>query len=296
MKGPHCIYHWSGEMKVVETEEYMKKLLQTKEWFDSPKKAWEYKYLYKIIMWTKRQACFLLVGQNPGLINKQWPKEARSIEEQLNQDYLLNKIKLTKKEDTRGKIKFIGSNKDFITWAIQKNLPQSETFLKFLNNCEIKEINATDTERGNKDSVSLSNNPINSIEKTGEEIKKIWVRVEGELCLMARGKKNGNKIEYARRGINLVLDAIKEIIPNFNPMEMPDNVDSFHKFCLAIPCGDKIFPLNKKTFNRYCRGVTSKKLLPALCGWFNPPKLRENFWSNIYPDAGKPYSVVKFNR
>lgn len=126
-----------------------------------------------------------------------------------------------------------------------------------------------------------------------EEINnsEIWNKVESELYILSKNIQKGNKIESARMGVQIILNAIRKIDPKFHPMEMPGSVKNFHDFCLSMNDGKKIFPMDRNTFNRYCKGTISKKLKP-LCAWSNPPKSKMD-WSKFYPNQNIPHAVLR---
>lgn|SRR3990167_2639772 len=134
----------------------------------------------------------------------------------------------------------------------------------------------------------------NSQECPSVDKSKIWQESFASLHQIAGSIQKGNKMQLADNAIALVLNAIKKIQPDFDPMKMPGTVEDFHKFCLAMPDGNKIFPNQKESFGKYCRRTISKRQrqqkMPPLCGWENPPTPNSQFWDSLKPSV-KSYTV-----
>lgn len=134
-------------------------------------------------------------------------------------------------------------------------------------------------------------NPSNNDQDLCEK-KKIWEDVFAKLHELAASIQKGNKMEAVDIAIPLILGAVKKIHPDFDSMKMPGTVEDFHKFCLDLPYGDKIFPNSKNSFGKYCRrtlGAVKQKLSPH-CAWENPPTPCRAFWDAL-KTKDKSYTV-----
>lgn len=118
---------------------------------------------------------------------------------------------------------------------------------------------------------------------SADDKKTIWSEVFSQLHQMSVSIQKGNKMEVVDAAIPLILNTVKKIDPDFDPMKMPGSVEDFHRFCLDIPCGNKIFPNNKKSFGKYCKRNlrNSAQKLPPHCTWENPPKPNKQFWDAL---------------
>ena len=114
------IYHSDGRNKIVSSEE-ANRLLDNKEWFDSPRKAQEYKYLFEVTRWTVEQASCLLCGYNP-TCHEQFTKEAKHIDQLIDNDYVNSKILLNETSNITNEKKFIAPNHVFIEWAMKRKI------------------------------------------------------------------------------------------------------------------------------------------------------------------------------
>ncbi len=125
-----------------------------------------------------------------------------------------------------------------------------------------------------------------------DDKKTIWGNVFSQLHQMASSIQKGNKMEVVDTAVSLILNTIKKIHSDFDPMSMPGTVEDFHRFCLDIPCGDKIFPKNKNSFGKYCRRSlkNSEQKLPPHCAWENPSKPNKQFW-DLLKTKDVPYTV-----
>jgi hypothetical protein len=135
-------------------------------------------------------------------------------------------------------------------------------------------------------------NPEIAKKLSADDKKTIWSEVFAQLHQMSVSIQKGNKMEVADTAISLILNAIKKIHSDFDPMSMPGTVEDFHRFCLDIPCGDKIFPSNKNSFGKYCRRSLKKSelKLPPHCAWENPSKPNKQFW-DLLKTKDVPYTV-----
>ena len=120
--------------------------------------------------------------------------------------------------------------------------------------------------------------------------QEIWGDVATKLSQIASTKQQGNTMKSVLLAITLILNAVKEIEPSFDPMNMPGSVGDFHNFCCSIPGGNQLFPNKKGTFRRYCKNnLGSKKRdelnlqRQPLCSWSNVVKPDSEFWQSLKP-------------
>jgi hypothetical protein len=104
--------------------------------------------------------------------------------------------------------------------------------------------------------------------------------------------QKGNKMQLVDDAISQVLETVKKITSDFDPMTMPGTVEDFYKFCLSLPHGSKIFPPSKMSFGKYCKRTIkkSKEKQPPLCAWINNPTPNNEFWEKLKPNH-KSYVV-----
>lgn len=103
-------------------------------------------------------------------------------------------------------------------------------------------------------------------------------------------KESKGKMLTTYDALTAILQAIKLIDPDFDPMNMPGNVSDFHAFCLSISYGKTIFPLldqnsdvtsKANTFRAYCKGKVGKNKKPALCAWSSKPRSKKEYWDSL---------------
>lgn len=128
--------------------------------------------------------------------------------------------------------------------------------------------------------------------KKDQELKKLWQDVLEKLHKISASMQKGNKMQLVDDAISLILDTVKKINSDFDPMIMPGTVEDFYKFCLSLPHGNKIFPSSKMSFGKYCKRTIKKvkNKQPPLCAWINNPTPNNEFWEKLKPNH-KSYVV-----
>jgi hypothetical protein len=116
----NCAYHPSEGMKVVEDDEY-KNLLSTGIWFDNPKSAWEYKYLFmsEYYEWPIIEGAHFLAGENPDKPPHDTEKY-KSIIKAIEDDFMRGKLHLKERTNFKGDKIYFALNGDLIKWAADR--------------------------------------------------------------------------------------------------------------------------------------------------------------------------------
>lgn len=117
-----------------------------------------------------------------------------------------------------------------------------------------------------------------------EDTKGVWANSLGQLNELARNLQRGNKYESFIASLNLIFATVKITHPDFDQMKMPGTVTDFHKFCLSITGARGLFPVDKRTFRRYCKGYAqgADKAAIILCEWDKAARPCD-FWKNFLP-------------
>lgn len=77
--------------------------------------------------------------------------------------------------------------------------------------------------------------------------------------------------------IYTVLDAVKKVIPDFDPLNMPGVVDNFKAFCQTF---DYPFP-SGVTFKEYAKGKHLKGTKVPACSWARRKSPDYNYWKRV---------------
>lgn len=151
-----CAYHALGATKIVEEEEY-KKLFATGDWFDSPRTAWEHKYLRmpEYSDWPVIEGAHFLAGENPDSPPPRDTEKYQSIIKAIENDFIHEKLKFKERVNFKGDKVYFVAKEEFINWAIKRGFD----IPKCCNGYKMSEQNvrlSTPSELGKKGS-SVSN-------------------------------------------------------------------------------------------------------------------------------------------